>query len=190
MEIVYILQVITISVSIISVFINAFLTLSVNKRKQISDTVAKQRLLFLQQYRNLFSQIIALCDVNSIMFCEQKNFYFELCEKIIKLKILFKRIYSQEKELLYQIDKLRDCAITFYQSNADVKNMNALKDQVDTLYQLIDIYDLAYWRFIINQASGKNVESDNFDKIYEKVKKEYIDAGVIYRNDIKRQNCT
>lgn len=176
METVYILQAITIVVSVVSVGLNVMISILTNNRKQISDIVAKRRLNHLQQYRTGISKLAAICNPEAIVSNEIKAFNYTLSSEIMKLAIIFKGVYRPEQEILSEIEQLKKIALAFYseQNNKELKNQ--LETQLEKLVDLINIYDLAYWRFIINQATGKNISNDFFGKFYEKARNDYIES--------------
>ena len=167
-----ILQIITISITALLGALNVYMALSMNKSKQIVDIVAKQRLIFLEQYRLLTAEIMATCDCNSILLQQDKEFFYTLSLKVHKFKNLFKGVYWQEKELIEETTKVHNLAIKFFNEHSD-ENKHDLSKQLERFFFLINIYDLAYWRFIINQADGTHIKPDDFDAFYEKAKREY-----------------
>ena len=173
METVYILQIITIVVSVFSVISTVVVNLITNKSNNVSNIVANQRLSFLQEYRKKSSLLLALCSPS--ILAEKKNDYLE--RQIIltsyELKNIFKGCYEEERVILNKIDAVVNIAMRF-RKNPENTELQAILEQANAeLFQVINVYDLAYWRFIIDQSSGKKYKVDDFDKYYVDAERRY-----------------
>lgn len=175
MEVVYILQIITIAVSIVSVVSSVIVSVKTNKTQNIAKIVANQRLIFLQQYREKSSLLLTLCSPEIISGAQDGSFERELLQTSYELKSIFKACYKQESELLRLIDTVVENAFLFKKTNS-AEDKDRLNEAIKQLFRLINIYDVAYWRFIIDQTSGKNYKIDNFDSYFYEAEKTF-DSG-------------
>lgn len=173
METVYILQIITIGVSILTIFINGWVSLSSVKKQNVANIVTAQRLENLNQYRILSSNLISLCNP-LIIKNNWDNSYLETVKKEEnKLKIIFKTVYQAEMELVDSLEDMVTLAYDYYFDKNNKELEQNLIEKIDKLYDKINTYDLAYWRYIINQSEGKSYDQLDFDHFWEESKSEY-----------------
>lgn len=170
MQIVYILQIITIIVSVVNIAMTMLVSIYTNRVQNIAKTIANQRLKFLQEYREKSSELLTLCSPRLLCECHDFDTVRNIVLVSYELKNIFKGCYPEERRILEQIDNVVECAL-LYKDNMELEN--ELNHSILTLYNLINIYDLAYWRFIIDQTSGSKYKVDDFDSYYKEAEKRY-----------------
>ncbi len=66
-----------------------------------------------------------------------------------------------------------DTAIKFSNDTDNNQLQIELGKKLNNLENLINIYDHAYWRFIIDQSAGKKYMVDDFDKYHKNAKEQF-----------------
>ena len=173
METVYVLQIVTILVSVINIIFTLLVSIYTNRAQNVANIVAKQRLVFLQQYREKSSLLLTLCTPDVLARSSDTHFEKELLQISFELKSLFKQCYDEENLILLEIDKVVSTALEFKENTGNLSNRENLNRSIQHLFLLINTYDLAYWRFIIDQASGRRYKVDDFDKYYADAEKRF-----------------
>ena len=172
MDIVYILQVVTICISTLTLIINVLVTTFANRQKNYNEIITSSRLEFMLNNRNNAAKFAAeaknvalkiKCGNNSI---DLSSLYLSFEQIHIALKpynLIDKNILDAGERVL---------ALT-EQSVIEVSLNNSLSDAVDEFVKLINIYDDADWKFIKQQFNSTRRKSADFDKICDDIKMKY-----------------
>ncbi|MCH5155663.1 MAG: hypothetical protein J1F69_03570 [Clostridiales bacterium] len=172
METVYILQIVTISVAVVTLLINVFITLTTAKQKNYNEIITTSRLEFMKSNRDNAAAFIA----------EAKNIAFLLRgkNKQIDLKPLYgahaqiclalKEYNDIDKEITMLADRVLSLTEQAVLENKFNENISAAIEQFE---RIINIYDDADWQFIKQQFNSTSKNSADFDKICEQIKAKY-----------------
>lgn len=166
MDIIIILQIITIVVSIIALLINSYITVETNKANQISEVVAKQRITFLEKIRSSYAKINTICNPIILKNSNKNKIVKEIIFEISSLSILFRKNFDIDKRLVDKLDAIQEASFQYIEVQNDV-NSATLLELLKEFSGMVTLYDLAYWQYIINQANGRNYDGESFDDIYD-----------------------
>ncbi len=174
MDTVYlILQVVTISITALTLGINVFITIITNKQKNYNEVITNNRIEFLMRNRESMSKFIA----------EARNFImsFKLGNKTVNIKPLYSyfeqicitlKTYNEiDREIVDAGKKIIDLT---EKSILNEALSDDLSDAIDKFSLLVNIYDDADWKFIKQQFNSTNKTSDDFDKMCEDIKTKYM----------------
>ncbi len=188
--VVIILQIVTLAISAIALVTELFSALVINKKTLTSEIVAKQRLIFMEQIRSSVENIMCLCDIHIIEKYRETDkevlgtgdvesvYLYKLLLEANKIKLLLKKCFKQEAEINETMDELVEIAVDCYENSNNKSHeeyAGLLKEKSHKFFSLINRYDLAYWDFIIAQASGSYIKSEDFDRIYQKHENKFTD---------------
>ena len=171
MNLVSALQIVTIVVSILNIIATSIIAITTVKSQNIANIVAKQRLSFLEQYRLLSSKLFTIC--SPIVIKENGVSIEDIIQTSYQLKSIFKSCYEEERQINTAIDELLDATFDFIKNKNDNQQEAQLMDKINCLFELINTYDLAYWRYIIDQSVGKRYQVDDFDAYYSKAEQKF-----------------
>lgn len=174
METVYILQIVTISITAITLAINVLITTLTNKQKNYNEIITSSRIDFMMRNREYSAKFTA----------EAKNIVLLL--KCGKSEIDLKMLYTYLEQLCISlkayndIDKeIIDCGNRVInlveQSILNANLQSELSNEIDKFSHLFNIYDDADWRFIKQQFNSTNKNSEDFDRICNDIKAKYND---------------
>ena len=176
-----ILQITTILVTIFSLLFTTYVNKKEKKRGYFLDVITKERIAELNFLRDNYSELLALSDplllkeINDNKDIKDHIYKMALC--VERLKCIFCNIYQEEKvisELAYEIAYYASCVLKKEKDCA-----NKLKELRETFSMEIDIFDHAYWFFIIGQANNsykgtaKDMDNDSFLFYYKDTKEKY-----------------
>ena len=174
MEIVYILQIITICITALTFVVNVLITLITNKQKNYNEIITNNRIEFMLRNRDNATQFIA----------EARYLIFKLKngECSIDLKPLYLS-YEQICMALKPYNSIDNEIITAGKNVLELAEESVLKghlndsllDAVNKFARLFNIYDDADWKFIKQQFNSTHKKSADFDKICEEIKIKYND---------------
>lgn len=169
MDTVYVLQIITISLTAITLIINVLVTLMTNKQKNYNEIITSSRLDFMTRNRDNAAKFVAeaksielalKCKVNQI---DAKSLYLAFEQICIALK----PYNSIDKEI---IDAGKNVVAIIEQSIVSQQFNESLSEAINKFEQLFNIYDDADWKFIKQQFNSTNKTSVDFDKICDDIK--------------------
>ena len=172
MEIVYILQVVTICITVVTLAVNVFVTLITSRQSNYNKIITKSRLEFLKRNRDNAAQFAA----------EAKNIALKLkcADKTVDMKTLYfsyEQICIALKPYNAIDNKILDAGKTVLslveQSILDGELNSELINSINEFVKLINIYDDADWKFIKQQFNSTNKKSEDFDDICDKIIKKY-----------------
>jgi len=174
METVYILQIVTICITTLTLIINVLVTLITNKQKNYNEIITNNRIAFMLRNRDNATKFLA----------EAKDLIFKL--KSGSNSIDLKPIYLSHEQICLalkpynNIDKniitVSNMVIELAEQSVLSRCLNdSLSDAVNEFAKLINIYDDADWKFIKEQFNSTNKKSADFDKICEEIMIKYND---------------
>jgi len=172
METVYILQIITICITALSLFINVFITLKTSKQENYNNIITKSRLEFMNQDRKNAAQFVAEAkNIVAMMKCgknvtDLKPLYYSFAQ----ISIALKPYNSIDKQIL---DSGKQVLSLAEQSVINASLDDKLSIQIDEFVHLINVYDDADWKFIKQQFNSSNKKSEDFDNICDYVMSKY-----------------
>ncbi len=172
MDTVYLLQVITISITVLTLVINALITWFSNRQKNYNGIITNSRLDFMK--RNRENSSIFIAEVRNVVFMlkcgkneiDIKNIYYYFEQLSVSLKTynkIDKKIDDTGKLIIEMIEK----------SIQSKEAKDGLIDVIDDFSRLINIYDDADWKFIKQQFNSTSKKSEDFDKICDEVLSKY-----------------
>lgn len=172
METVYILQIVTISITALTLVINVLITILTNKQKNYNEIITSSRIKFMMNNRENSAKFIA----------EARNIVLLL--KRGKSEIDVKMLYAYYEQLCISLKVYNDIDSKIVGSGKRVIDLieqsiiigslqNELPDTIDNFSHLINIYDDADWKFIKQQFNSTKKKSADFDKICTELKSKY-----------------
>lgn len=172
METVYILQVVTICITALTLVINVLITLKTSRQNNYNKIITESRLEFMRQNRINATQFIA--EANNIVFSlKQKNNKIDLkplyCS-FAHLRVALKSYNDIESEILGTGNNI---LLSVEKSINDNVIDGDLITQIEAFTHLINIYDDADWKFIKLQFNSSNKKSEDFDDICNEIKSKY-----------------
>lgn len=147
-----------------------------NRKDRIQKVILDNRIKYMDEIREGFSNFIGLANVEAIRYARSnaevtKVFSGNLFTGYGKIKTYVKPFYDIDRELLDSLDRLYGCVLSVLNGNAEsearLEDFN--KDFSDKYLK----YDWAYWKYIQLQKAGNYMNSDDaFDKVYADFLKE------------------
>lgn len=174
MDIVYILQVVTICISTLTLIINVLVTTIANKQKNYNEIITSSRLDFMKNNRDNAAKFAAEAD-NVALKLNCGNILSDLSSLYIsfeQIRIALKPYNSIDKNIL---DAGQKVLSLIEQSVIAGTLSNSLSDSIDEFVRLVNIYDDADWKFIKQQFNSTNKKSEDFDKICNDISLRYND---------------
>ncbi len=172
MDTVYVLQIITICITALSLFINVFVTLRTSKQENYNNIITTSRLNFMNQNRNNAAQFIAEAkNVAMMLKCKKKDIDLKpLYYSFSQISIALKSYNFIDKEILDAGNNVLGLAEkSIFNGSLD----ETLLTKINEFSHLINIYDDADWKFIKQQYNSSNKKSEEFDKICDDITKRY-----------------
>lgn len=176
MDLLIILQIITIVIALLSVLINYLLTIRENGKKNFLSYTTNHRLKSLLTVREKVAIILNL--TNPITIAEikkekEKGYIKNLLQKLLDLEMILKRIYTEEEELLILANQLCILAIEFYEKD-DKSLINQISLKSNEFKSQFSIYDTTDWEFIKAQSKGKFFDNEEFVTFYDRYRKQFL----------------
>lgn len=176
MDIVYVLQVVTICISTLTLIINVLVTTIVNKQKNYNEIITSSRLDFMKNNRDNAAKFAAEAK-NIALNLKCRNTLSDLSSLYFpfeQIKIALKPYNHIDKQIL---DAAQNVLSLIEQSVIDGTLNNSLTDSIDEFVKLINIYDDADWKFIKQQFNSTNKKSEDFDKICNDILLKYTERN-------------
>lgn len=175
MDIMIILQIITIAISVLSMGLALITTLRENSKNNFLKYTTQQRLKDMCDVRRIIANIITLSSplsIREVIAGKEKSYIRTLIQASSELEMIFKSIYEEEQEIILLVGQLVAKAILFYKSN-DVNVGKEIENDIIELKNLFSIYDTANWEFIKAQTKGKFSDNNEFLILYDKYMKAF-----------------
>lgn len=172
MDTVYILQIVTICLTALSLLVNVVVTLRTSKQENYNNIITTSRLNFMNQNRNNATQFVAEAKSIVLMLkCKKNDIDLKpLYYSFSQISIALKSYNSIDKEIL---DAGNNVVSLVEQSISKGSLDEALLTKINEFSRLINIYDDADWKFIKQQYNSSNKKSEEFDKICDDVITKY-----------------
>ncbi len=174
MDTTVILQVITVAVATITLFIDYVYNAWYNRRNRTYEIVGKELSYKLDKFRDAYAQILSLTHditINSIKGCNQK-FSFQNSAYVYNLNLARSQVrtntlpfWDKEHKLHESMDKLCKMAITYYETPTKV-SPDDLRKLRDEFFVECSIYDWAMWEYEQTQVRGKAPKRVDLDRHY------------------------
>lgn len=180
MDIVIVLQVITVIISITSIVINVILTVKQNSIKHFLNYTTNFRINTLLKVHTKMITLLNLINpviINSYSDTDKKDYLRGLYDASLEIELIYKEIYSEEFEMVILIRELTDLATEYFQKRADIELINSITEKTNKLKYLYSIYETTDWEFIKKQTYGKPMDNEEFLKTYEKYKLKFEQAN-------------
>lgn len=177
MDTIIILQIVTIVISVISIFINYSLTVRENSKNNFLNYTTNHRLSTLLTVREKVATIINLTTPITIIKIKEENekgYIKELLQNLCEFEMILKKIYTEEEELLSMANQLCHLAIKFYDED-DKLLINQIELISNKFKYLFSIYDTADWEFIKAQTRGKFFDNEEFLDFYNTYKNKFLE---------------
>ena len=172
MDTVYILQIVTICITALTLVINVFVTLITNKQKNYNEIITTNRIEFMLRNRDNAAKFTAEAK-NIILQLKSGNSSIDLKCLYLSFEqicLVLKPYNSIDKDIINAGQKVINL---IEQSVLDGKLNELLSDAVNEFANLFNIYDDADWKFIKSQFNSTNKNSADFDKICDEIKSRY-----------------
>ena len=172
MDIVIILQIITIAISVISMVLGIVNVISENNKARYLEIVTTNRIANKKKVQDAASRILTVTQ-EALLSESNMAAVKEAAGALSEMSVVLKDVYPQENKLLELGRKLVSDYKAFVDHKNDAEYQNKVLQSRQEFYIAFSIYDLADWRFIKNQFSGKKASAKDFDDIYEDTQREY-----------------
>ena len=140
------------------------------KKEMVHKVVLENRVRYLMEIREGFSNFIGLCNIRTIRLAKDDPVVMEKYSGMLflgygKIKTHLKPFYDIDNEVLTSLDRLYDCVLSILDGDEGAaESIDELRETFSDLYLK---YDWAYWKYIQKQRSGKYIDSDGaFDDTY------------------------
>lgn len=180
MDIVIVLQVITVIVSVSSIVISVILTVKENSVKHFLNYTTNFRINTLLKVRTKMITLLNLTNpviINSYSDADKKDYLRELYDASLEIELIYKEIYSEEFEMVILIRELTVLATEYFQNRGDIELINSIRETTNKLKYLYSIYETTDWEFIKKQTYGKPMDNKEFLETYEKYKVKFEQAN-------------
>ena len=181
MEILTILQIITILTSILSLLTSYIFRTREKKKDAMASLYSEQLIKNLHSLRSDIAEILALAnpdtieeiivndkkELKSVPFLEQ-----DLNKHIDNIKSLFFPYYPQEAELFQKLEKVHKLALAYKDNPTDKNLKQELLNANHKLYISFALYDRGMWEAIIKQTTEHKYDGYVFDEEYERISDE------------------
>lgn len=174
MDTVFILQVVTISITVLTLVVNVLVTTLANKQKNYNEIITNSRLDFMKSNRDNAAKFTAEAR-NIVLMFQSGNYNIDvkpLYTYFEQLSIALKTYNSIDNEIITAGNRVVGL---IEQSVINKKSNDELPKAIKEFSDLINIYDDADWRFIKKQFNSTTKKSEDFDEICNEVKKKYRD---------------
>lgn len=171
MDLLTIVQLLTLVVSLLSIIITAIIAIRTSKSQNIANTIATQRIRFMEQYRQLTSTLLTLC--SPIILNSNQLDIREILQTAYSLKGILRTCYEEERMIVNSVNSLLNSSFEFINNPNNPKLEEAVNNDISHIIQLIETYDLAYWEFIIDQATGLHFKVDDFEVYYSNAEQRF-----------------
>ena len=166
---VLILQIVTILVSISSLTFNLLSTVRENSKKNYIKVVTEERLKNKAIVRDNVKTLLALSNASTMADITATT--LEKCaESAAAIETVLKSNYDEDNNVLTAVNTL---VATMANCIGDKSSNEELASARENLLREFSIYDLADWRFIKQQSTGKKSDSDDFNAIYAEIRENY-----------------
>lgn len=172
MDIVIILQIITITVSVVSMILGVVNVISENNKNRYLEIVTNNRVENKKKVQGA-AKIILTATQEVLLSEADLSTLKEAAGALSEMTVVLKDIYPQENKLLKIGDRLLADYKMFVENKNSVEYRNRVLQSREDFYTEFSIYDLADWQFIKNQFSGKKANAQDFDNIYEEIQGKY-----------------
>ena len=179
MELLNILQFVTIGVSLFTLVFGYVFSAREKNKDQKTEIFTKKLLANVRELRKNMNKILAICNPDSIK--EQlyfknlqgswRNFDlpFVLEESINNIKSIFFPFYSQENHMLTTLDSLKKSVFEFCEKPDDKSVELVLKYKIRNVYMEFAVYDRAMSDAISKQTTSSDFNNNSFDQFYHKI---------------------
>lgn len=141
-----------------------------SRKDRIQKVILENRLKYLYEIREGFSEFIGLANIGAIKAANgnseiKKAYFSSLFNGYGKMKTYLKPFYDIEKDLIKSLDALYNHILSLANGETDdAASLDTfLKDFSDKYHK----YDWAYWKYIQLQKEGNYMNSDDaFDNVY------------------------
>ena len=165
-----IITIVTAGIALITSAVSFAYTFIQNKKERIRKIVLDNRIRYMNEIRQGFTDIIGLSYPAAIKLAKNNNETMKsYAEKLFngfgKIKTYLKPFYKIDKEVLHALDCLYTNILSALHDNDETtQDIDKLRNDFADKYLK---YDWAYWKYIQQQKDGKYKNSDDdFDKVY------------------------
>lgn len=181
MELLTILQIITISTSVLSL-LTSYIFRTIEKKKDAMTSLYSDQLIkSLHSLRADISEILTLANPDTIEELIENNkkelksvpfFERDLITHIENIKSILFPYYPQEAELFQKLDKVHKLALAYKNNTSDLTLKQNLINANQKLYISFSLYDRGMWEAIIKQTTEHKYDGYVFDQTYENISNE------------------
>lgn len=173
METVYILQIVTICITAITLIVNVLITLITGKQSNYNKIITESRLNFLAHNRENAAKFAAEAKSIALLLQSGKKpvdvkalylAYEHICIALKTYNEIDKKIIDACNAVIASVEK----------SLLENKLDGALNGAIEEFVRLVNIYDDADWKFIKQQFNSTNKNSADFDRICDEVSSRYL----------------
>ena len=179
MDILILLQVITISISVASLSLGYIVNIIAKKRDNKTQVFTKKLLSNIHFLRLNIEDILAAANPSTIREAKHMNEMFDTYKKlyindvfneaISNIKSIFFPFYPQENNFLISLEELKTAALNYYSNTESAEFEKKLKKEIAQLYVEYCIYDKAMCDSIEIQTTKSNYKNYTFDEFYKQL---------------------
>lgn len=175
METVYILQIITIGITLISLVANICVTIFENRKTNYVEIITSSRLEFMKNNRTEAASFIVLCRKFALGMRSDHSYDIDKIDDLYmsfeKIKLFLKPCYSIDSRIIKSGEKIVSSI-----EDAVLKkeiDINVFLSEINVFEKLFSVYDAADWKFVKEQFNGKNGKSMHFDEICDEFERKF-----------------
>ena len=166
---VLILQIVTIVVSVCTLAFNLLSTSRENSKKNYIKVVTEQRLKNKSIIRDNIKNLLAYSNAHTLDSLTDETVK-KCAESAAAIETVLKDVYPEDNEVLKAVNNL---VSEIAKQLATGNNAQAVACARQKVLREFSVYDLADWRFIKQQSTGRKTDTDDFDKIYKDTLKKF-----------------
>lgn len=186
MEISYIIQILTLVVSVCILILNIVFSRMEKSREYLLENITKQRNYDMLKMREISASICALTDAVLIeQRVNEENYLETLISESKKMDFLLKRYYKEDREVIDVKNKLINCIINYY-DNKDADNIIHIQEYNRLFNKIAELFNYTAWQCVKEQATGKRITTVEFSMLYDKYRTKYLcPEDEVYLNNVQ-----
>ena len=168
------LQIITVTITALTLLTDYFYKLAVNKKTRTFNVIVHEMMQRLDDYRAAYSNILYYTAPEKIAKCKELNktsnrfnnlFAYELNLARAQIRTSSWPFWEKEVHMHRKMDELCKYALQYYEhpKKGMIEKLNALRDE---FFVECSIYDWAIWEYNQKQITGKDTARVGMDKQY------------------------
>ena len=174
MPITILLQIITVSITFLTLLIDIIYKTVINKKTRTFNVIGQELIDRLDNIRKAYAEILKLTEPSYVASAKESNkkgnrfnaiYCFTLNKARAKIRTNSWPFWDKEKRVHNSMDALCKAALKYYEDEDEslVEKINTLRDE---FFIECSIYDWAMWEFCQKQINGEKINRREMDEHY------------------------